>query len=166
MNRQDILTLYRYNLWANARILNAASKLTQEQYLANGSFPHGGLRGTLVHTLFAEWIWRKRWEGTSPAVRLKPEEFPTYESLRTRWAEEEKFLMTFVDGLTDERLDSYFEYTSTEGTPYKRILWQAMAHLVNHGTQHRSEAAAMLTDFGHSPGDIDMIYFLIAAEEM
>jgi uncharacterized damage-inducible protein DinB len=40
-------------------------------------------------------------------------------------------------------------------------LWQAMAHLVNHGTQHKTEAAAMLTDFGQSPGDIDMILYLI-----
>ena len=160
MNKQDILVLYKYNQWANAKILNAAVHVTQEQYVASALFPHGGLRGTLVHALFAEWIWRKRWEGISPRVRLKPEEFPTFESLRTRWADEEKLLMTFVVGLTDERLDDQFEYTSTEGKPYKRILWHAMAHLVNHGTQHRSEAAAMLTDFGHSPGDVDMIYFL------
>ncbi len=160
MNKQDILILYQYNQWANAKILTTAENVTQEQYLAPASFPHGGLRGTLVHALFAEWIWRKRWEGTSPTVRLKLEDFPTFESLCTRWAEEEKQLMDFVSGLTDERLNNTFNYTNTSGKAFSRILWQAMAHLVNHGTQHRTEAAAMLTDFGHSPGDIDFIYFL------
>jgi len=53
--------------------------------------------------------------------------------------------MRFVDNLTDERLNDKFSYKSTGGTPHERILWQAMAHLVNHGTQHRTEAAAMLT---------------------
>ena len=161
MNKQDIQLLYQYNQWSNARILNAANNVTPAGYLAPATFPHGGLRGTLVHTLFAEWIWRNRWAGNSPTKRLKPEDFPTYESLRTRWLEEEKALMSFVVGLTDERLESKFSYTTTEGKPHQRILWQAMAHVVNHGTQHRTEAAAILTDLGHSPGDLDMIFFFI-----
>lgn len=160
MNKQDILTLYKYNQWANAKILNAAANITLEQYLAPASFPHGGLQGTLVHTVFAEWLWRQRWEGTSPVIRFKPEEFPTLESLCARWAEEEKQLMEFVDRLTDERLNSVLHYTNISGKPLTKILWQAMAHVVNHGTQHRTEAAAMLTELGHSPGDIDFIYFL------
>jgi uncharacterized damage-inducible protein DinB len=160
MNKQDILLLYKYNQWANAKILNAAAGVTQEQYLAPATFPHGGLRGTLVHALFAEWIWRNRWEGTSPTFRLKPEEFPTFESLRARWMEEEKQLMDFVERVTDGTLKDTFSYKNTSGKPLTKILWHAMAHLVNHGTQHRAEAAAMLTDFGCSPGDIDLIYFL------
>jgi uncharacterized damage-inducible protein DinB len=160
MNKQDITLLYHYNQWANAKILDAAAHVTSEQFLAPASFPHGGLRGTLVHVLFAEWIWHHRWEGTSPAARLKPEDFPTFESLRARWAEEEKLLMSFVEGVTDERLNSRFLYNATDGTPFERILWHTMVHLVNHGTQHRAEAAALLTDFGHSPGDVDFVYFL------
>jgi len=164
MDKNDIALLYKYNSWANARILNAAANVTPEQFLAPASFPHGGLRGTLAHALFAEWIWRKRWEGTSPNYRLHPEDFPTFASLRDRWMEEERLLMEFVDGLTNKRLNSFFDYTSTEGEPHRRILWQAMIHLINHGTQHRSEAAAILTDLGRSPGDIDLIYFLIETQ--
>jgi uncharacterized damage-inducible protein DinB len=160
MNKQDLLTFYNYNQWANARILNAVCNVTQEQFLAPASFPHGGLRGTLVHALFAEWIWRKRWEGVSPTHRMKLEDFPTFESLQTRWLEEERQLMDFANSVTDERLNNLFHYNNTAGQPFSRILWQAMAHVVNHGTQHRTEAAAILTDVGHSPGDLDFIYFL------
>jgi len=161
VNPQDILLLYKYNQWSSQKILDAASQVTHEQYLAPASFPHGGLRGTLVHALFAQWIWRMRWEGTSPTQRFKPEDFPTFASLRARWEEEENKLLEFVDGMTDERLNNKFIYKSTDGKRHERILWQAMAHLINHSTQHKTEAAALLTDFGHSPGDIDMIYYLI-----
>ena len=160
MNKQDIQVLYRYNQWANAKILNAASGLMQEQFLAPAAFPHGGLRSTLAHALSAEWIWRMRWEGTSPTSVLKPEDFPTLESLSSRWLEEEKQLMDFVNRVDDQALNRDFHYNNTSGKPFSRILWQAMAHVVNHGTQHRTEAAAMLTEYGHSPGDMDLIYFL------
>ncbi len=76
MNKENILFLYKYNQWSTAKILSAASNITTDQFLAPADFPHGGLRGTLVHALFAEWIWRHRWEGASPTFRLKPEDFP------------------------------------------------------------------------------------------
>ena len=147
-------------VWANKRILKAASNVTEEQFLATATFPHGGLRGTLTHTLFAEGIWRNRWEGISPIERIKPEDFPSFDSLCARWEEEEKKLMDFVEHVTDEVLQSIFTYKNTRGEPMQNVLWQTMAHVVNHGTQHRSEAAALLTDFGHSPGDVDLILFL------
>lgn len=162
MNKQDITALYRYNQWANARILHAAANLSPEQFLADASYPHGGLRGTLVHILFAEWIWRSRWEGESPSLRIQPDEFPTFEALRARWMQEEKCLMEYVQGLTDERLNTPFRYKTTRGEPHEQVLWKVMVHVVNHGTQHRAEAAALLTDFGCSPGDVDMIYFFLS----
>jgi uncharacterized damage-inducible protein DinB len=160
MNKQDIQLLYKYNDWANKRILDAAAQVTAEQFLAPASYPHGGLRNTLTHILFAEWIWRTRWLGESPSQRIKPEEFSNFDLLRTRWLDEEKALRAFVDSLTDEKLNAPFQYKNTRGDKMENILWQVMAHVVNHGTQHRSEAAAMLTEFTHSPGDIDLIMFL------
>lgn len=160
MNKQDIHVLYKYNAWSNAKILDAASNITQEQFLAPVPFPHESLQGTLVHALFAEWVWCNRWEGIPPTSKLKPEDFPTVSSLRARWAAEEARLMKFVENLSDERLYTKFKYTSTEGYPHERVLWEAMAHLVNHGTQHKTEAAVILTSFGRSPGDIDLIVYI------
>src|SRR4030095_800135 len=121
MNQPDILLLYQYNQWSTKKILDAAANVTGEQFLAPAPFPHGGLRGTLVHALFAEWVWHKRWEGTSPTDRLKPDAFTTIESLCSPWAEEEKELMRFVQDLTDERLNGTFSYTNTSGKAFTRI---------------------------------------------
>lgn len=160
MNKQDIQLLFKYNQWANARILKAASAVSKEQFLASASYPHGGLRDTLLHAFFAEWVWRKRWEGESPTSRFQPEDFPTFESLHARWMEEEKLLLEFVHAQTNDDLNEAFQFHTMTGESREHVLWQAMAHVVNHGTQHRSEAAAMLTELGHSPGDLDVILFL------
>jgi uncharacterized damage-inducible protein DinB len=91
---------------------------------------------------------------------LIPEDFPTFGSLQEYWKTEKKNLMAFVENISEETLGSTIHYQTMGGKPYHNTLWHLMVHLVNHGTQHRSEAAAMLTDFGHSPGDLDFIMYL------
>jgi uncharacterized damage-inducible protein DinB len=39
--------------------------------------------------------------------------------------------------------------------------WLVLAHVVNHGTQHRSEVARYLTECGHSPGELDLLDALV-----
>jgi len=46
------------------------------------------------------------------------------------------------------------------GIPFDTVQWQILAHLVNQGTQFRTEAGVVLTEYGCSPGDVDQIYYL------
>jgi uncharacterized damage-inducible protein DinB len=160
MNIQDIHLLYEYNYWANKRILTASANVAQEQFLAPASFPYGGLRGTSLHILDTEWGWRSLFQSIDTATDLKEEDFPTVAAFESHWKEEEKAMRAYLANLTNEDMESHLRYTTDTGIKRDRILWHCLVHVVNHGTQHRSEAAALLTDYGHSPGDLDFTVFL------
>lgn len=161
MNTRDILLLYEYNYWANKRILDASAKVTREQLDAPASFPYGSLRGTLFHTMEAEWAWRMYFQNNNwDAPDLNMADFPDLASLQERWVQEEQEMRSYLATLSDDLLNGHRYYTTNEGEARDRILWHCLLHVVNHGTQHRSEAAALLTDYGCSPGDLDFTRFL------
>ena len=160
MNIQDIQTIYDYNYWANKKILDSSAKVNQEQFEAAATFPYGGLRGTLLHILDTEWGWRALFQNIDFATDLKETEFTTLATLETRWREEETAMRAYLTSLSDEDMESHLYYTTDTGVERDRILWHCLLHVVNHGTQHRSEAAALLTNYGQSPGDLDFTVFL------
>ncbi len=160
MKPDEIQTIFNYNYWANQKLLTAGAKVTQQQFEAPGSFPYGGLRGTLVHVMDAEYAWRMRLSGDLATKDMAETDFPTISSLEERWKNEEKGMRGWLAGIKPEALDVTIEYTIDSGAKRKRVLWHCLYHVVNHGTQHRSEAAALLTDFGQSPGDVDFTLFL------
>ena len=81
-----IHNLYRYNSWANARILDTAAQLRPDQLLAETNSSFGSVQSTLVHILEAQWVWLQRWRGHSPAAGLDPKVFPDFNHLHTRRA--------------------------------------------------------------------------------
>ena len=166
MNIQDIKFIYEYNYWANGKILEAASKVPQEQFVSPAEFPFGSsrggsLRGTILHIVDAEYGWRGFFEAKKFNEDLNPDDFLTLELLEKKFQEEEKFMRACLNRLTDADMASHLKYTNDEGVLRDRILWHCLLHVVNHGTQHRSEAAALLTRYNASPGDLDFTLFLI-----
>ena len=159
--KDTLLTLYDYNCWANARLLEAAAKLDETQFKMPAAYPHGGIHSTLVHLLSAEWIWRERCQaGVSPTALLTEADFPTVASLIERWHQEETTMRGYLNALSETELHETVSYKTTSGRPQAQRLDLILHHLLLHGMQHRAEVAAMLTDFGHSPGDIDLIIYL------
>ncbi len=152
-------TLYAYNAWANERVLDTAGRLSPEQFFSRGQAV-GSVHTILVHTMGAQWIWLSRWQGASPQTMLNPADFPDLPAVRRHWAAVEAETQAFVASLDEAALARIVAYSRTGGQPRRHPLWQLLLHQANHATQHRSEIAALLTGFGHSPGDLDLIVYL------
>ena len=161
MEKTEILTLYDYNYWGNHRVLEAARKVTAEQFEAPAFTSHKSLRGTLAHILGTEIVWRMRCqEGISPSSIPAEQDFPTLELLIQKWVEEEKTMRTYLSALEEKDLVSVVRYTNTKGNAFENTLWKILFHVVNHGSQFRAEAGVLLAEYGHSPGDLDFIFYV------
>jgi uncharacterized damage-inducible protein DinB len=157
MRPDDIRYLFGYDRWATRRILAVIDGVPEAAWGATGVVGDRGLGAILVHQLGAHQRWRfglLQDEASAAAARPEREPLPSPDELARRWATEWEAMDTFLAGLSDE-----FLAYAHDGVP----LWQMLAHLANHGTQHRSEAATLLTAIGRSPGDLDMIFY---AEEI
>jgi len=161
LNKQDLTLLYEFNYWARDRILDQAEKLDSVEFLLSVESNYGSLQATLVHILSAEWVWRTRCqEGVSPSSLLDLDDFPSVLAIKSFWMVEQEKMLEFIHGLSEEKLTKVISYRRTGGQKESNILWHILWQVVNHGTEHRSEAASILTSFGHSPGDLDFIHYL------
>jgi uncharacterized damage-inducible protein DinB len=158
--RELVATMYRYNTWANDRILDTAVELSADEYRAAGGASFDSVHATLVHIMGGQWLWLSRGQGAAPAALPPADAFPDLTAVRQRWAGIEADTQAFLAALTEPHLERVIEYRNFEGERWAYPLWQQMLHQVNHGTQHRSEVAMLLTRFGHSPGWLDFLYFI------
>ena len=155
-----IRTLYAYGAWANARVLDAAARLSPSQLVAADDGGYGSVRDTLVHMAAAQWLYLERWQGRSPNMLWDPETFSDVAAIRARWGAVEAAAAAFVAGLTEDDLEKVVAYVNFQGETWAYPLWQQLLHQANHATQHRSEVAAAQTRFGHSPGWLDVLVYL------
>lgn len=157
MRLSDIQFLFAYDRWATARVLDAAVGIDDATWSSPNAIGERGLGGILVHALGAHQRWRNTLSGSTEMPRPEREPLPTIGDLRATWLNEWPALDAWLATLDDASME-----LMDEGLPY----WQMLAHVVNHGTQHRSEAAALLTTAGHSPGDLDLIEYAESLERV
>jgi len=161
MNTENLLTLVKYNTWANQRVLRSATHLSPEQLQAPCWLSQGSVLRTLIHIVDTQWYWRLGCqEGELPLHELTEEQFPELARLRAYWKEEDLRLESYVQSLSHEQARGAVLYRWPRARFRSRPLWHILEHIVNHGTHHRSEVGQYLFTLGHSPGDLDFIKFV------
>lgn|SRR5574338_889756 len=154
MTPDQVRTLFAYDRWATRRVLSVLDGLDAAVWQRPNVVGDRGLGGILVHHLGASQRWRNGFQETGEQPEPEAEPLPTINELRARWDAEWAAVDAWLPTITQGFVDYLYE-----GVP----VWQMLVHVVNHGTQHRAEAAVLLTAEGRSPGELDLINY---AEEM
>jgi uncharacterized damage-inducible protein DinB len=155
-------SLIAYNEWANQKILEAARSLSEDEFGRQVTGSHESVRRTLLHIVRAQTWWLSVLNG-KPEALPPPEGYEQmpFEEVRRWFTRSHDDLKAYTEGLTQERLDTEVSaFHPGENKEYRWPSWQLASHLVNHGSHHRAEAGLMLASLGHSPGDLDFIYFV------
>ncbi len=156
---ETIRELYAYNLWANQRALTSVAPLPSEQFTRGMGNSFSSVRDTLAHILGTEWIWLERWLGRSPKAFLPASDFPTVEAIRERWDTVEQDRSRFIESLTPDQLQQSIAYINTHGERFSYLLWQQMAHVVNHSSYHRGQVTTLLRQLGAEPQSTDFLSY-------
>jgi uncharacterized damage-inducible protein DinB len=159
LNKQRYTTLFSYTSHTTEQMLTKAALLERADYYAPSIYGHRSIHDLFFHMLATAHSWRVGLESGQQPSRLQAEEYPSLESIREGFAAERKAWHTLLEGLSDEEIDGPVALTNFRGDVFSMPYWRVFEHLVLHGMQHHTELAQLLTDKGHSPGDIDFLFY-------
>jgi uncharacterized damage-inducible protein DinB len=143
---------FKYNLWANLRLLDACAERSDAQLDATTKGTFGSVRETLVHLFASEEGYARHFNFTGPAPTPRLADlttFPSFDELRRRAERSGNELLAIAErGDLDQilHLDD-----GTYDAPVIIVLIQA----VNHGIDHRSQIATLLSQQDIEPPDLD-----------
>jgi uncharacterized damage-inducible protein DinB len=155
----DVLrTHIDYTAWANLRLLDAAAKLTPEELTRDFQTADRSIVGTLAHLFAADRVWLTRIAGGAPHPFISDSD-RDLAVLQTAWPALLERWKTWAAELTDRQVSTQFSYTDLKGSPWTQPRWQAILHVVNHGTHHRGQISGFLRSLGHTPPPLDLIHY-------
>ena len=146
--------LYDHHAWSMDRLLARALEVPREQ-AAQPWGAAGGLTAILDHILSAERAWLRRFQARSRVAWVEAE---TVADVQGRWFVLQAEVRAFLAGLDPADLDRHIvrnPHPRDRGT-----LGAGITHVIMHAAQHTAEAAELLTQLGHSPGQLDYMEFL------
>jgi uncharacterized damage-inducible protein DinB len=150
----DLMTeFFRHNTMMNERLMEACRPLSPEQLGATATGTYGTVGATLVHIANAQVGYAARFLGTERPERLPEDPFPSFEALDERFAMGNRQLEEAA-AQADRAPEVQVTGDDPPGTwrmPGALLLLQA----VNHGTEHRSQVATILTTLGVVPPEMD-----------
>ncbi|GCE28492.1 hypothetical protein KDA_39760 [Dictyobacter alpinus] len=141
---------FQYNLWANLRLLDACAELSDAQLDATMPGTFGSVRETLMHLFSSEEGYTYSFTKTRPTSPLKEvSTFVGFAELRRRAEASGTMLIQAVE---QRDLSETFYL---DGGTYECQAYIVALQAINHGIDHRSQIATILSQQGIELPDLD-----------
>ena len=159
MSIQSAERLFAFNRWAWNRVFLSLEALPEEEYFAERPFFWHSLHGLAVHGFSSErnWLLRSR-DAISPRPATAGQ-FPTFTALHDSWEPLWEAWQDYLSSLTPNALASSVQYRSDSSEVFSISLEDVLRHVVNHGTEHRSQMTPVLAQLGHPTEPLDFAFF-------
>jgi uncharacterized damage-inducible protein DinB len=155
----QLKTLFAYSFDTVQRLAAGARELNKEELHSNPGYGRGSIHDLLIHLLSAASSWRIALETGQQPEGIKAEQYPDLDSLQQAFEEESSAWQAYLASLDEGAVSSEIELTTRRGMKRTFARWKIIYHLLLHGMQHHAELAQLLTERGHSPGDLDFIFY-------
>lgn len=159
MTVKDLETLVDYSHWANRKLFDVLSQLTDEQFTQPVAGSYGSVRNTLVHFISAEWGWLDRCGGAPRGPALDASDYTTVESVRERCQQVEGHVRELLAGLGDDDLERPIVWAIGGGPQHVTRVGELLQHAVIHSVHHRGQVSLLLRMLGVAPGNFDALFY-------
>jgi uncharacterized damage-inducible protein DinB len=157
--QDDVVELFAYDRWANAKVLDACRKLTAQQYIAEPAPGWSSVRSTIDHIALAT-DWNLRTLAGDPDESIPTEaDVATVDDAARLLARAYRRFDELRPTLTPEWLNTVLTLRRRAYTA-KLPPWAILRHIVNHSTYHRGQVASKLKRFGIEQPNTDFFFWV------
>ncbi|GAB3485253.1 DinB family protein [Marinomonas epiphytica] len=159
-----------YNQWMNNNIYQAASTLSQDDLKKDRGAFFGSILGVLNHITVGDLIWLHRFaQCPEPFSSLEVmKNYPAPTQLDAWIADDivplqalrqtlDKAIVSFIEEVTEQQLESSLEYHNTQGALYSKKMGHLLLHFFNHQTHHRGQVSTLLSQIQIDIGVTDLL---------
>lgn len=157
----DLTLLTRYKQWANERLFDALAVLPESELTASRPILFGNLLRTLNHVRAMDLVWQAHLEGRPHGFTTRnPDASPRFAELRASQAGLDAWYVEYAERLSPQAAVEVVKFGFIGGGTGELARSAMLLHVVNHGTYHRGNVAAMLYQGGRTPPTTDLPVYL------
>lgn len=148
-----LITLFRHNLWANLRLIDACAALDAAQLETTTAGTYGSVFDTLRHIVRSEQSYLSTLTGRKLETRLRVSRETNMAEIREQARITGEGMIAYAAAVTPSDV-GYSDDDEDENIVWPIPAGMLLAQVINHATEHRAQIMTILTQSGIEPPDL------------